>query len=1376
MEPPNIDRVLAGLNRITLNLSTRNLIGPNLIPQIDAAIAQAILAKIHIKAYKSEYQQRQELANWEHENPKPVYNPTYDATILRDYETINRGKELHYVGAARLRYQSPSAKDVRIRNVKKLLKTQYDRTYIPLEAQYNRDRTAFRDNNRINPEYVDLVNDLSNQLRNILEPQVEYRNLTVVDFQQALLRTTLIEVVRGVHEVGLSGEHQLPPNTEDHPYYSPGGPNAIFNSPDVPTLLDVYGYIRSLRIRGIHFELQFTPTIIGEADSVWTRHDTRRVVMRTENMQRFITEMRELGNATLEQYEGDNNIWTDVRIYVIHALINPRIRRPRGGGFWHRYPTTKVYDDLTIYHDSNLDIGTVLNSCNLYFEHDKLRFKQGSCLHKAFSYFYDFKIYITCGGNDGFDIGVSELRTIAEENEICISLKDERALYKTSVYGDRSNPKCYLYRADDHFIASYNLPPKHFRNPNGGYITTTEELFEFLRDNLDYSVPVPIDEAASLISAYIDNRIELGDRLDFTSMELTKKRAARLLKNREGKPLSKCMISRPLDGLAIEYDADFEASVDTLVHHPIAAVGISDVNRQPKRFMGEDCGLQLMEDILQTHIDNCQYFKDLCIRESKYITKDVWYIQLVKGVSYPKWLKDKFGYEKHVFHGEPEFAMRIYFHNLGYDKSYLAQILDKVTGFMGSGKSCKGFEGYYKGVKFYFRCNYALIPKALREFPKMFGLEDHKKWNFPYSIYPKDSMNNDHPDTMTYTHQEWTNAMETMDVEGRNEFMRTLITRDLVKIYPNRVIFLHKETMMLYCESDVILQRLGRIAFRAKLEEGTGYKSRPQQDITISGIAKSINTMGGSYDGVEELEGAPSEFVRKHICHGGRCLMRNNKKQFAHMKMCYVDFNSLYPSSQICIGGYLKGIPKVIPPEWLLGKYTNLDRMANDDHYGIFVNLEVYNIPIKRPFPLIYRERNGLREYTNECSKEDPIEYGVERWGWQILTKFFGCRPGIDFKVISGLYFDEGRQNKLKSTLDRLYWLRKDYQAKAKLKVEGAGSVSEVLKLVLNSTWGKDMQKTFYDSISIEDIDDVREASSHPMNTIYGYSHFTQDGSKVLCTRAKKIKPSSRSFCAAEVLGCSKYKMCQFLVVCDDLGVYVGYSDTDSAIMDATRYEEVRARFKEVYGFEVDGEHCARKNEPGTLHPDFDSDDTIYGTEFIAVCKKGYYLKCRQAIKEKDGYGYEFKDHEQFKFKGMSDPKNTIKRYMEPRKFYKSLLRGVVHYVPQTYKYSKPSFGHNPKTWQYTTNENVVKRFVCPGDVEEWDQDYTIERIPIILPTEVEPKIKEPVDIELLGAIIDEISETKEQKILRKQEIFNLYDTELSNKRFIVVDGRVKVS
>jgi hypothetical protein len=141
---------------------------------------------------------------------------------------------------------------------------------------------------------------------------------------------------------------------------------------------------------------------------------------------------------------------------------------------------------------------------------------------------------------------------------------------------------------------------------------------------------------------------------------------------------------------------------------------------------------------------------------------------------------------------------------------------------------CTIFYSYVKAFKMRFIDSYRLIPLPLRAFSKTFGLTETCKGYFPYRFFTPDNMFYEGP----MPRVEWFdfNKMKEKDRE------------DALKWYDE-----HKEdeinlyTMcMKYCESDVLLLKLGCLELRKWFMKITGDEIDPLQYITIASVCMTL--------------------------------------------------------------------------------------------------------------------------------------------------------------------------------------------------------------------------------------------------------------------------------------------------------------------------------------------------------------------------------------------------------------------------------------------------------------------------------------------------------------------------------------------------------
>jgi hypothetical protein len=130
---------------------------------------------------------------------------------------------------------------------------------------------------------------------------------------------------------------------------------------------------------------------------------------------------------------------------------------------------------------------------------------------------------------------------------------------------------------------------------------------------------------------------------------------------------------------------------------------------------------------------------------------------------------------------------------------------------------------------------------------------------------------------------------------------------------------------------------------------------------------------------------------------GGRTMCANNQKHRVTGRISDFDAVSLYPSAMKRLGGYLKGSPKVL---------SNKTKAFLDTCDGYFIQIKINKVDKLYEFPLMsYINDAGVRIFTNEPQEtlyvckidlEDLIEF-----------------HNIEYEIIDGYYYDEGRNNKL---------------------------------------------------------------------------------------------------------------------------------------------------------------------------------------------------------------------------------------------------------------------------------------------------------------------------------------------------------------------------
>lgn len=1281
---------------------------------------------------------------WTKANPAPSYtsfslrNNSYKTKVYRDYlkagkyfkydrksktYTLHRAsteyiKNTLYVNRHGVFLEQAYTSDI-ARGIEYLERTEYNERYKEWSTAYE----EFLEGNEVdrgvrpNPSYIEYRND-------IFEAMVLYLNRST--------RSSILNLVSDDFKNALEVFNQEKadnPNLRKLrvlPLSSNDDINSVYNLMSISLLNSLDALIRTMFDSRLFFILNFrtaTPNPDGYGFNIGAYSGLN---LNPGIIESIKESSRNKKLTYLEDYDPTIKFMTEVTIEV--REYNPITRKPRKGLFFKYYVKPTFFTEAQANKDCEPYMFDTLLKYNIFCRGDKKFGNQPSCLHKAIFESIGVAINYARGANDSLDVGITELTKIANENNIRISLKDPTCSNRT-ILGDNEGPIARICRLDNHYFVNEKLPNKHYCIPYSSpvkYFTTSYSIVEYLltEEGRKYLEEIPFEDVAKVISHYVEDKVKEGYYLTDRSLENTYKKAKymhSLPEDPEYVPLSEKVFDRCWeDDICVEVDADFETSTNEGIHYPICCTAIDDCSPYVHRFYGEDCAKQFVDYLVQIHTDNDHYIASASRNNKTTIDGKAADIATFKidpnaPINYPEWMIRKYGYKRMQFKGRAQpLAIRVYFFNLGYDKSFLCEQFDEVYNYMGSGKNCKGFTGKLDmdegpDICIYFRDAMALLTGSLASVPETYAIPNEDKGAIPYHFYNRDSMNPDHPDTTTITIEQWEKVLDVMPPSSRTKFIDYANEKGYLVYNENSVIFYHKEAMMDYCENDVKLQRLGRLSYNKGISETSTYIPRPHQDYTNSGVARSVVTASGQYDGCVELHGEASEYVRQG-CYGGVTMLKNNRKQHYIGKLTYSDQNSLYPSAMIALGGVPVGLPKRLynlyfepqvfdeeTCDFISGIECLHRRIKTDYNFACSLRVKILNLPFKPGITFLFRQNGVEREYTNNITPDNPLIFMLSKQTWLLLTEFYGCVPGVDFTLIDGLMWEK-RSNSMAKSMGKPYWARKKYQ------VEGNKARAAVLKLVLNSIWGKDMQKTYHDVICIKRASVLDEELHNSGNRIHKFSAINEDKSLMLVKHFTKKIPKSRAHVSQETLGMAKYIMWRWHDAVYKSGGDILYSDTDSSIMPLKDYHNAVKYFKEKYGFSPDGddeEYGDRKNPPGTMHPEFDEKNTSHASEYIGIAKKVYWIECVRI----DGTKYE-----SFKFKGVTNPKQTILYYCSTlgitvKEFFLSLLRGEAHTIPMIYKHSKPMFKLDPKTWQYSSLIERYSTFQFEGEIDYYNEN-----------------------------------------------------------------------
>ena len=158
-----------------------------------------------------------------------------------------------------------------------------------------------------------------------------------------------------------------------------------------------------------------------------------------------------------------------------------------------------------------------------------------------------------------------------------------------------------------------------------------------------------------------------------------------------------------------------------------------------------------------------------------------------------------------------------------------------------------------------------------------------------------------------------------------------------------------------------------------------------------------------------------------------------------------------------------------------------------------------------------YINDEGVRVFTNK----PPNNLFVCKFDLEDLIKFHK----IEFEVIDGYYYNEGRNNELSSVIEMVF--------NERLKLKKVNNpLQEIYKLIMNSSYGKTLQKAIADEIKFKDNKDIDNFIDKHYNRIVHYEELYGSNDDYKRYKVKLEKGINEHFnnchCGVEVLAMSK--------------------------------------------------------------------------------------------------------------------------------------------------------------------------------------------------------------------------------------------------------------
>lgn len=541
-------------------------------------------------------------------------------------------------------------------------------------------------------------------------------------------------------------------------------------------------------------------------------------------------------------------------------------------------------------------------------------------------------------------------------------------------------------------------------------------------------------------------------------------------------------------------------------------------------------------------------------------------------------------------------------HNLKYDFQFLMRHLMRESLIERNNKIMGGEVTFYnkimkKAYKLILRDTKLMINNKLADFPEMFfNKEDQKiikKEIMPYSLYNKENIEKENMSIKK--------AIKEIKKKDREEFKKNLKEWKLIE---EEDYYDHMEYARIYCEQDVNVMSKGYFQFREWIYEITGLDI--VNFLTISSIADEYLVKEGCYEGCNKLSSNVRKFIQKCVV-GGRCMIRNNKKRKCNKRVQDFDAVSMYSSAMVILG-FLRGLPKIL---------NTKDYSVIKNYDGYFIKINITKVNKKLNFPLINRKnKEGIREFKNNLLGE----HYVDKTTLEDYIKY----QKIEFEIIEGYYFNEGRNYKINECIQKLF----DERAKKKKE---KNPIQNIYKLLMNSCYGKTILKEQeYKIIYKDNEDEAIKYIIRNSDNIVAFNkiaHCNKYKIKVLLTTDDLY---TSPHIGAEILSMSKRIMNEVMCLAEEIGCIIYYQDTDSMHILEKDIDKLAKEYKKRYGRDLIGEKL------GQFHCDFEvgqdkgtipvSIESIYCAKKIYMDKisciiKGeesikYHLRCKGAPKE----------------------------------------------------------------------------------------------------------------------------------------------------------------
>lgn len=539
----------------------------------------------------------------------------------------------------------------------------------------------------------------------------------------------------------------------------------------------------------------------------------------------------------------------------------------------------------------------------------------------------------------------------------------------------------------------------------------------------------------------------------------------------------------------------------------------------------------------------------------------------------------------------------VFYHNLSYDINFIYKIKGlRIDNRIAPNNNEIRVETDYFGRKIIFRDTLCMLPMGLGKFGNVFKI-DQEKEVLPYDIYTEENVNKRYikKDEILKMRDfdyfkietKLKEILEERDIDYMNDIeckIEKLHHTEKWKIFLQNVekwgcwkditkkeyIDIVKYSVK-YCLIDCEVLRKGYLKFRTWMLKLT--KLDILDLLTITGLADKYLLKTGCYKGINQISGIPRLFIQRCLV-GGKSMTNSNKiwkTEFLNKDNEDFDIKSSYPYAMTKMGGFLKGKPKVLTRRHRIKINNNWKYLNKFD--GYFVRILVEEIDAM-DYPLLsYKNEDGTRIFTNDIYELNKFGVFIDKFTLEDCVNICNMK----FKIIKGYYFDEGRNLKLKPTIQNLYDERV-------IKKKQKNPIQSCYKLILNGSFGRTLMKAFkFEEVIVYGEDAGKKYVCRYYNQIDDFKIIDK---QIYCKKDKIYKNDkiyfvkkmysvgehfNRCHCGVEVLGMSKRTLNKPLCLASRNNIKVGIIDTDSIQLSSEGLKKLKLLYTEKYGTKLEG-------------------------------------------------------------------------------------------------------------------------------------------------------------------------------------------------------------